>query len=70
MHDNCALPLLAGESWGGVRSWLLKINRVTPSQPPPACRGRSKSKHARELRSLPYMQEEKHCVKSGSACKA
>jgi hypothetical protein len=46
-------PLLAGEGWGGVkplqRSRQLRGNCLTPSQPPPASRGRGKSpQHAGE----------------------
>src|SRR5690606_24108110 len=32
--------------WGGVRSWSLRPARTTPSQPPPASRGRSRKRPA------------------------
>jgi hypothetical protein len=35
-------PLLAEEGWGGVKLLICDIRQSTPSQPPPASRGRGK----------------------------
>src|SRR6185312_8879050 len=41
----CSLPCCTGEGWGGValRYAGAKVKSFTPSQPPPASRGRSRS---------------------------